>query len=303
MITNAWKSILRTSRFIGDHPLTRSNQGEALFRYLSWQLRRRFTRAPKVINFVNDSRLSIPPGAHGLTGFHYVGLPDFEDTAFMLHLLRPGDVFADVGANAGAWTMAAAAVGACVHAFEPIPSSFRLLEENVALNNLGRSVQCHAVGVGSQPSRLRFTTDHGAGNHVVPENDTNLDTATVEVPIVALDEIFGETWPSVMKIDVEGWELEVIKGMVKILNRAELLGLVIETFRHTNLHTPKLREMETILARQGFTPMTYHPFERRLEVGQYHDRLSDNTIYARDTPEIHARLRTAAAFTILGQRI
>ena len=79
MIARAWNSFGRTTRFISEHPLTRDHRGAALLRYFTWQLRRRFTRQPKVIRFVNDSRLEIPPGAHGLTGFHYVGLPDFED--------------------------------------------------------------------------------------------------------------------------------------------------------------------------------------------------------------------------------
>lgn len=303
MIARVWNSLLRTIRFISEHPLTRDRRGAALLRYVTWQARRRCIRQPKVIGFVNGSRLQIPPGAHGLTGFYYVGLPDFEDTAFALHLVRAGEIFADVGANAGAGSVAAAAVGARVHAFEPVPATFQLLEKNAALNCPEASIEGHAAGVGRERGTLRFTTEHGAGNHVASTEDLRAGLPTVEVPVVTLDDVFPDTCPTVMKIDVEGWELEVIKGMTNLLGRPELRGLVIETFRHTNLHTPKLQELEALLARHGFTPVTYHPFARRLDDGQSHERPSDNTIYARDTNEVRDRLRLAPPFCILGQRI
>jgi hypothetical protein len=47
-------------------------------------------------------------GMTGATGNLYVGLHEFEEMAFLLHFLRPGDLFADVGANVGSYTILAA---------------------------------------------------------------------------------------------------------------------------------------------------------------------------------------------------
>ena len=56
---------------------------------------------------------------YGATGNIYCGLHDFEEMSFLMHFLRAGDVFADVGVNVGAYSMLAASVGARAIAFEP----------------------------------------------------------------------------------------------------------------------------------------------------------------------------------------
>ena len=67
-------------------------------------------------------------GMAGATGNIYVGLREFEDMAFLLHLLRPDDLFVDVGANIGSFTvLASGAVGARSLAIEPIERTFNIL--------------------------------------------------------------------------------------------------------------------------------------------------------------------------------
>jgi thymidylate synthase len=61
----------------------------------------------------------------GATGNIYAGLHEFEDMAFLLHLLRSEDMFADVGSNIGSYTiLASGVVGAKSVAFEPVPSTY-----------------------------------------------------------------------------------------------------------------------------------------------------------------------------------
>ena len=61
----------------------------------------------------------------GATGNIYTGLHEFEDMMFLLHLLRPGDIFVDAGANIGSYTvLASAVVGAKSISFEPVPPLF-----------------------------------------------------------------------------------------------------------------------------------------------------------------------------------
>ena len=89
---------------------------------------------------------------YGATQNVYCGLNDFEDMSFLVHYLRQDDVFVDVGANIGAYTVLA---GARTYAFEPIPAALHSLRDNLALNQIsGRvSIEPYAAGraLGSVP--------------------------------------------------------------------------------------------------------------------------------------------------------
>ena len=78
-----------------------------------------------------------------MTGNIYCGLVEFADMAFVLHVLRAGDLFVDIGANAGAYTLLASSVaGAKTTCFEPAPATYaRLLVINPAIKNIA----CYAA--------------------------------------------------------------------------------------------------------------------------------------------------------------
>ena len=79
-----------------------------LTRLMGWQLWRRGLRKPMRFKTVTGSKLTLVPGASAsLSGFWYHQIPDFEELAFSLHLLRENDLFVDVGANQGGWSLTA----------------------------------------------------------------------------------------------------------------------------------------------------------------------------------------------------
>jgi len=97
-------SILNNLRFITRHPLTRNARLATLVRWLRWQVGSRLLPGPVIVPFVNDTGLIVRPGMTGATGNVYCGLHEFEDMALVLHALRLGDLFVDVGANVGSYT-------------------------------------------------------------------------------------------------------------------------------------------------------------------------------------------------------
>ena len=113
--------LTRSISFILGHPLNRSRPAAALVRWLRWQLGSRLLPGPVLVPFVEHIGLLMRPGMTGATGNLYCGLHEFEDMALVLHALRPADLFVDIGANVGSYSMLAAATGAEVSAFEPIP--------------------------------------------------------------------------------------------------------------------------------------------------------------------------------------
>ena len=294
-------SPLTTLRFIWQHPLASRQRRKAIENYLRWQLGSRLRPGPVVVDFVNEARLLVRPGMTGATGNVYVGLHDFEDMGFVLHALRPSDVFVDVGANVGSYTvLASKGVGARCVSFEPVAAAFAVLSDNVRLNGVSDHVELRAEAVGSAPGKARITTGHDTGNRIA---SSEVLEGTAEVDVVALDAIESVRGACVIKIDVEGFESAVLAGAQRTLQGA--LAVIMETNRSASSHglgSSDTAAHDTLLA-LGFSPFTYAPFQRRLiSLGRGHKQ-DANTIYIRDIAQAEARLRTGATFRTLGLRI
>src|SRR5206468_2274046 len=99
--------------------------------------------------------LCISAGMHGSTMNVYVGLDECRAMAFTLHVLRPGDLFVDVGANVGAYSvLASGAVGSRTIAFEPGPAAFRSLRRNIRVNDLSGLADCRQVALSDHPGEI-----------------------------------------------------------------------------------------------------------------------------------------------------
>src|SRR5688572_4540737 len=97
-------SAKRLLDFVLSHPLTRDHPTSAVARVARWQFQSRLQR-DVTFNWLGGSRLIIRRGMTGATGNIYVGLHEFHEMSFILHLLRQDDLFADAGANVGSYTV------------------------------------------------------------------------------------------------------------------------------------------------------------------------------------------------------
>jgi FkbM family methyltransferase len=106
--------------------------------------------------------------------------------AFVLHFLRPGDLFVDVGANVGFYSiLAAAASGANCLAFEPGPDAFDWLCGNIGLNGVSARVEVRREALGRQAGQVAFTVGQDTVNHVVLAQNPSKKTQIV--PVTTLD--------------------------------------------------------------------------------------------------------------------
>jgi FkbM family methyltransferase len=151
----------------------------------------------------------------------------------MVASLQPGDSFLDVGANIGVVSiLVAGAVGpeVTVHALEPEPENCRALAENIAANGLDQ-VSAHevALGAASGPGVLHVAGESGTGSHSLVGGDRSGST---EIPIeVVRGDAFVSTLdrtPAVVKIDVEGAELDVLRGLEGTLATSDLRDVFVE---------------------------------------------------------------------------
>ncbi len=149
----------------------------------------------------------------------YANPPDYPEMLVWKNWLRPGDLFVDVGANVGSYTIWAGDLGANVIAIEPAPDTCIRLQENVTMN--GYPVEIVRAAASSLNGAARFTTDRDCVNHLDPLGDATVLT-------VELDEIIGSRTVDGMKIDVEGFEIEVLEGCRAALAAGRIRLLQLE---------------------------------------------------------------------------
>lgn len=273
--------------WIATHPVTRRHPFRTWGRWFYWQVRQRFTDAPKVISFVRGTRLAVYK-REGLTGYWYLQLPEYEEMTFLERFLRPGDHFLDVGANAGAFSIFAASLGCKVTAFEPVPQTFARLRENLELNPELKTIEALNAATGAAAGTLRMTTGYGTGNRILQDGE---NLPSTEVNVVRLDAVIPDAAPPVFaKIDVEGHEWDVIQGATSLLASGRLLGLLIETFRPHNWQLPPLRALEARLAEHGFLPYDYDAHTHEIRELKKPDEGGANTFYFRDPAMVRSRL-------------
>lgn len=285
-------------RNITQHPLTEKRKAAAVVRFLGWQLQSRVSNKPRVVKLVNDSTLLVRRGQASASGTLYTGLLEFEDMGFLLHCLHRGDLFVDVGANVGVYTILAGKVcGAHCLSFEPVPATFACLRENLALNGLD-NVEARNIGVGRERGALFFTSTRDSTNHALRPGEKAEDA--ISVPVETLDETVGGREPVLIKIDVEGFEAEVIAGAASVLSRPSLLAVIMELNGQGRQYGFDERALHEKMLNYGFQTFTYEPFSRRLLPP---DAGTRNVLYIKDVDQVRARVSAAASFEVLDQMI
>jgi FkbM family methyltransferase len=150
-------------------------------------------------------------------------LADDDPELLLARTLTPsGGVFVDVGANAGSLSLFALTGSvAAVHSFEPNPAMWRLLRLARSENPLAARWHLHESAVGSSNSQLDLHFDaHFSGTGSLHEGWQGPKGQVIQVPVVTLD-AWNAQEPvrrvDVLKMDVEGWEAEVIDGAQKVI--------------------------------------------------------------------------------------
>ena len=168
--------------------------------------------------------LRFDPG--GTAPGQLLGTTELPIQTSLVNLLGPGDVFYDVGAHVGFFSIIGSrlvGVEGAVYAFEPVPRYAALIRANAASNGMG-NVEVHELAVAarcetrelwlegkaSPPGTARLATDDSA----------ELRGKPLRVAAVAIDDLVGADQmrpPTLVKVDVEGAELEVLSGMVRTM--------------------------------------------------------------------------------------
>ncbi|REA58835.1 FkbM family methyltransferase [Dyadobacter luteus] len=287
---------IKTIKTVLGHPLNQKRKVQALLTLFKRGLMIRLHRHPMVYPFVSGTSLVVEKGMSSAELQIYTGLYDHIEMLFLMHYLRSEDTFVDIGANIGVYSVLASGVsGAQSLAFEPIPSTFDRLRRNIVYNNLTEKAKLFNMGVGDKEETLTFSNSLDAINHVITDSK-NFSGSVMKVPVNSLDNLMKGLTPNFLKIDVEGFEANVINGATETLQNKVLNVIVMETNGLSDQYQFGQDYIHNKLLSAGFVPHDYDPYHRTITAISKPN--PDNTIYIRNIEFVSQRLKSGAKIKI-----
>ncbi|MHC5654079.1 FkbM family methyltransferase [Stappia sp. ICDLI1TA098] len=182
------------------------------------------------------------------------------ELSVLKRFLSPGGVFLDIGSNFGLYSIVASEIiGAkgLVYSFEANPHTFAYLRQSAIANRLFwlSQYRWENLAVAECSGELEFAYDptHLGSGHIRDGRDIEDTQKIVRVKSVALDDYLpSDVQPDFVKIDVEGHELGVLKGMEKTLRRSPNIRLLLEYYTFTDEVTEYGRSVIGYLRELGF---------------------------------------------------
>lgn len=220
------------------------------------------------IKVFSNVRLQVDASAYMGGSLFWTGLHHVNEIIYLNKILKRKDVFIDVGANQGEFSMFAASrvSEGKVIAFEPVKYQLNLLKNNLKLNGF-RNCEIHEFGLSNENAQLPIYTSNDselhAGIHeglssLFPSGDVNEEQQIIDIKV--FDEIITPTLErfDFLKIDIEGAELYALKGMRVALEKFKpqiLIEMNDRTFRSAGY---SLTEMFDFLSELNYKPFRIH---------------------------------------------
>lgn len=199
------------------------------------------------------------------------GLAERQETRFLREQVKPGMVIFDVGANIGFYTFLLADLvgpGGRVHAFEPDPVSFGILEERAARR---ANVQATRTAVGDRAGTVSLfcSPTNRADNRIHPSHGVR-PAETFEVPLTTLDDhcaAHGIDRIDAVKMDIQGTEVAALRGFARTLSRVRPAWMLVELSpEHLRGAGTAPEDFWAILEELGFEPWGFDSHGRPFRI-------------------------------------
>tara|TARA_B100000287_G_scaffold391131_1_gene402565 strand:- start:906 stop:1817 length:912 start_codon:yes stop_codon:yes gene_type:complete len=281
------KKIIGRYKQLKRHPLV-DNAILGIIKYLSINIILRFKKNMTIWNWVNGLKYYLMIGDSCMISNCYFVLDDYEELLFILNYLKGSDTFIDVGANHGNYTLIASGiVGSKTISIEPVETTFKRLKMNIELNKLN-NVVLKQVGISNNNGNLRISNDRGELNRILKDNDHSNNEA---ISVTTLDDLLIEEKNiSMIKIDVEGYEKQVLEGAFNILKCKNLNVLQIELNNSNQYYGYRENEIIRFLKKFGFKPYRYNPLTKGVLELPERNHNSINTLFIKNLKKVRERL-------------
>jgi FkbM family methyltransferase len=206
-----------------------------------------------------------------LSSHIYCGAFEWEEREWLMSELKADDVFYDIGANIGLFTLLAAERCRHVIAFEPTSDTFELLTENVELNNRPSNITLLNAAASDEDGEqdiyvLINGKDAWNSMAVKPEEGEYRVDKIKTVSVDGLVETGQIPAPRVIKIDVEGWELHVLHGLKQTIAKHKPVMLIEFTEPNLNAAGTSAQELGNYVRSLNYELYSYDPRYKKLNV-------------------------------------
>jgi FkbM family methyltransferase len=171
----------------------------------------------------------------------------------------------DIGSNIGAYSLVAATIGYKVLSFEPAYQNYFKLHENISLNKLDEQIEAFCISFGDKPQTGNFNIfetsfgtskgNYNADNYYQSNLKKIFQKKTLVFSIDSFIKIFNLPEPSLIKIDVDGGELEILKGAATLLEHSKSLKSLLVEFDEDEY---SINELETFLKKLNWKITSKH---------------------------------------------
>lgn len=185
------------------------------------------------------------------------GVHERNSTAEVKRVIKPGMKILEIGANIGYYALIETTLaGPTGHLFaiEPSPYNFDLLKKNLSLNNI-KNADLHQAAFGEKRAKVKFYMyDRSNLSSFIKREDMGMETTEIEVEMLTLDDFLSLKKVDFIRMDVEGYELEILKGATKVLSSADKPKLFFIEVHSELLHKKgsSAREIVETLAKYGY---------------------------------------------------
>jgi FkbM family methyltransferase len=267
------KLIARDLKQVYSHPYNKQHKVFALWRYIKYLMLKAKGTAKIQLHVWGNRNLFWYKDSKQGTWLLFNYIIDWEEYKLIEHIAKPDSTIVDVGANVGYYTLWASRFNdkGKVYSFEPNDINFQRLSENVNSNPSVKHVVPVKNAVSNKCGTVSMTNELDTLNHIVDDGSIT-GNGTVEVVCVTLDH-FADTnhieQIDYLKIDVEGFEFEVLSGAQKMLaaNRIGIIQVEINNALDNSGHTSQ--QLLNLFATHGYSLCSYSVDDTRLVKIEY----------------------------------
>ncbi len=244
----------------------------ALRRFAYWKFIRLMKRKNVLYKLWEDRYLYLDYNSLQCMWIMYNYIVDWEEFNLIGKLVKQGDTVADIGTNMGfysIWMSKFTNRPGCIHSFEPDANNYERLKKNIAVNKLDEVIKANKKGVGSSKKEVIFTTGLDGENHIATEKGNN---NTVTIQLITLDDYCSLNKIAHIvycKIDVEGFEADVLKGSANMLRQKNIDVIQLEINRALQNSGYTAEALVSLIEAYGYSLCAYNVEKNQFEATQY----------------------------------
>ena len=188
--------------------------------YIPLKIMYLFSKEGRITKKIQGSKMVLDLNDIGISReLAIYGVHERNSTAEVKKIITPGMKILEVGANIGYYALLETSLAGSVghlYAMEPSPYNFGLLKDNLELNGL-KNYDLYRIAAGAQAGKAKFLLSGRSNLSTFIERE-DLTGEEIDVDVVRLDDFFKDKKVDFIRMDVEGYEGEILKGAENILN-------------------------------------------------------------------------------------